>query len=185
MAVHFVYRSHYEGPAGKRVRHFDDATVLEWFRSRWHHFLSHTHSLCSLFGGDVHLFDDLFGLATELGWDVPGSMEELIDSADQAWHPTARDYGPHHIQVQTDDDNIELAFFFFDDEFLAANPGRADYLLTDGWRLSDGCDEPGFVAAEPTTLIEPGRSFHGDRLPRLPRALGLLGTEQPVRQLSD
>jgi hypothetical protein len=33
--VSFIYRSVYEGPSGKLVRHFPDATVLDWFRRVW------------------------------------------------------------------------------------------------------------------------------------------------------
>ncbi|WP_432865146.1 hypothetical protein [Microbispora rosea] len=33
--VYFVYRSVYEGPSGRLVRHFPDATVLDWFRRVW------------------------------------------------------------------------------------------------------------------------------------------------------
>jgi hypothetical protein len=33
--VSFIYRSVYEGPSGKLVRHFPDATVLDCFRRVW------------------------------------------------------------------------------------------------------------------------------------------------------
>jgi hypothetical protein len=35
MSVHFVYRSHYEGPSGKHVRRLDADSVLGWFRAVW------------------------------------------------------------------------------------------------------------------------------------------------------
>src|SRR5687768_9741294 len=35
MPVHFVYRSPYEGPTGKFVKHFPDDTVLAWFQRQW------------------------------------------------------------------------------------------------------------------------------------------------------
>jgi len=39
------------------------------------------------------------------------------------------------LQVLTDDDEIELAYYIFDDRFLAEHPGRAAYLLHEDWRL--------------------------------------------------
>src|SRR5271170_6372480 len=35
MAVYFVFRSHYDDPSGKRLKRFDDATLLDWFRNHW------------------------------------------------------------------------------------------------------------------------------------------------------
>ena len=36
MSVYFVYRCPYIAPAGKHLKRFDDDTVLDWFRKRWH-----------------------------------------------------------------------------------------------------------------------------------------------------
>ena len=35
LSVYFIYRSHYEGPAGKYVRRVDADTVLAWFQATW------------------------------------------------------------------------------------------------------------------------------------------------------
>jgi uncharacterized protein (TIGR02996 family) len=162
VSVHFVYRSPYEGPSGKRVVHFDDTTVLDWFRAHWE---SHPYPVAldreeALFRGQVYGFASLFDSIAEHDLAVPYEETNL-------WNVLAEHLAverqllpsPHCIQVLTDDDELELAYYFFDDEFICRNPGSAEYLLSEGWRLPDGCTEPGFVTQIPTTLVEPTRFF--------------------------
>jgi uncharacterized protein (TIGR02996 family) len=69
--------------------------------------------------------------------ECPQSMEEVAD-----WFSHMYDQGqangPHHIQLLTDDDEIEMAVYVFDDHYRAANPGKADFLLIDGWEVPAG-----------------------------------------------
>jgi uncharacterized protein (TIGR02996 family) len=52
--------------------------------------------------------------------------------------------GPHHVQIYTDDDELEFAVYVFDDHYRKANPGKADFLLHEGWELPDGAADGKF-----------------------------------------
>ena len=57
--------------------------------------------------------------------DVGGWFSDMYDQGQAN--------GPHHIQLLTDDDELEMAVYVFDDHYRATNPGKADFLLLDGW----------------------------------------------------
>ena len=139
MSVYFVYRSHYEGPSGKHVRVLDGDSVLGWFQSAWER---------------AKAADDIGEwLKAELGCDVYGLASIFETARDESLPPPKTDrklksyleehlyvegeilFDPHAIQVFTDDDEIELAYFLFDDHYLRDNPGRAAYLLHEGREL--------------------------------------------------
>jgi uncharacterized protein (TIGR02996 family) len=66
---------------------------------------------------------------------------------------------PHYLQVLTDDDELELAYYFYDDHYLKQHGRLAAFLLHDDWRLPADCGTGGFKPSEPTTLLKPqGRS---------------------------
>jgi uncharacterized protein (TIGR02996 family) len=69
--------------------------------------------------------------------------------------------GPHHVQVYTDDDDLEMVIYIFDDHYIAAHPGRAAFLLHDGWQLPDGAGQGGFRTREPTRLLSRDRQGTG------------------------
>src|SRR5262249_28250558 len=65
---------------------------------------------------------------------------------------------PHAVQVLTDDDDLQYAYYFLDDHFLQRHPGRADFLLHEGWRLPAGHGSAPFRSAvPPVPLLPAGR----------------------------
>src|SRR5262249_61803222 len=60
---------------------------------------------------------------------------------------------PGLLQVFTDDDEIELAYYFFDDTYLAKHAGRAAYLLREDWRLPAEVSKGGFKSRERTQRV--------------------------------
>src|SRR5262249_28446828 len=62
---------------------------------------------------------------------------------------------PHLLQVLTDDDEIQLAYYFFDDTYLARHGDRAALLLLDGWKLPAGHAAKGLKPSERTTPLTP------------------------------
>jgi uncharacterized protein (TIGR02996 family) len=64
-------------------------------------------------------------------------------------------HGPHHIQLLTDDDEIQMAVYVFDDHYREKHPGKADFLLLDGWQLPDGESDGPLPKLPKTDLIEP------------------------------
>jgi uncharacterized protein (TIGR02996 family) len=61
----------------------------------------------------------------------------------------------HLIQVGTDDDELQMAIFFFDDHFLKKHGKLASFLLHEDWKLPGGQREGRFRPAEECTDVEP------------------------------
>jgi uncharacterized protein (TIGR02996 family) len=166
MAVHFVYRCHYGNPSEKHVRHFEADSVLDWFRSIWTPIpeadgdRAYDHAY-ELVGTNVYSFLRLFHRIAEHGWAPPKSMRALASRLEEALYVNEMKSGPHHVQVYTDDDDLEMVIYIFDDHYVAANPGRAAFLLHDGWKLPDGTGPGGFRTREPTRLLSRDRKGTG------------------------
>lgn len=161
MAVYFVYRCHYGAPSEKHVRRFEYHTVLEWARAVFRQLPNdeaYEYAEKLLGGLEVYSFGSMFRTDDEhpsIG--CPQTMEEV-----GGWFSSMYDQGqangPHHIQVLTDDDEREMAVYVFDDHYREANPGKADFLLLDGWELPDGASN-----AEPPELPETSpHEYRGD-----------------------
>jgi uncharacterized protein (TIGR02996 family) len=159
MAVTIVYRSHYDDPSGKRVKRFEDATVLDWFRNHWAE-LSRDDAdkrLPALIGFDIYGFPSLFGRAHEQNLPAPkddAQLGEYLAAHLYSEGPILAE--PHRITVQTDDDELEVCYYIFDDAYLAEHGARAAYLLNEGWRLPAEHAEAGtFEPSEPTLAEGP------------------------------
>ncbi len=142
--VHFVYRSHYDNPGCFHVKRFAADSVLAWFQSIWkgvpdesHEHAAHDHAK-RLVGRSVYSFGSLFSNIHEHGWPVPKSMRELADRLNDALYVNELSRGAHHVQILTDDDELEMAIYVFDDVYAAKHPDRVAFLLSDDWKLPDG-----------------------------------------------
>jgi uncharacterized protein (TIGR02996 family) len=151
MAVHFVYRNHYDNPTGFHVRRFKADTVLGWFQSIWEgipddtgtDLAAHDHAL-KLIGRDVYCFANIFEKTAELGWQVPRTDAELEVRLNDALYVNEMTFTPHCVQVFTDDDELEMAVYIFDDQYATKHPERVAFLLHDGFALPDGGRRAGF-----------------------------------------
>jgi hypothetical protein len=166
MAVYVVYRSHYDDPSGKRLKRFDDSTVLDWFRNHWQH-LCHSEEaaarLHELLGFSIYGFSSIFSRAAEEGLPPPESDEDLGDYLDEHLYSEGPIfYDSHLLTVQTDDDELEVAYYVFDDHYLARHGKLAAYLLNDGWRLpSKYAEDWFFEPGEPTEARTPAGPGEG------------------------
>jgi uncharacterized protein (TIGR02996 family) len=154
MAVYFVYRSPYESPSGKRLARFDDDTVLDWFRNHWPVIARGDTS--DLLGFAVYGFGSLFGWDAEEVPPPPETDEELADLVQQNLYSEGPILtSPHLITVQTDDDELMVAYYIFDDHYAAQYPARAAFLLHEGWKLPGGHADRPFRPREPTRTESP------------------------------
>lgn len=151
MAVYFVYRSHYDNPGCKYVRRFDADTVLDWFRSVWKPIpdtnqppYPSVEYADRLIGRHVYSFARLFEQIAEHGWPPPRTMRELAGRLNESIYGNEVMSGPHHVQALTDDDELEMAIYVFDDHYAEKHPDRAAFLVREDWRLPDGAAESGF-----------------------------------------
>jgi hypothetical protein len=162
MAVYIVYRSHYHDPSGKQMKRFADTTVLDWFGNHWQH-LAHADAydrLDELLGFSIYGFGSLFERAAENELPPPESDDELAAYLDEYLYSEGPIlYEPHLLTVQTDDDELEVAYYVFDDHYLARHGKLAAYLLHEGWRLPGNHAEGWFFEPTEPTLdhLPPGR----------------------------
>jgi uncharacterized protein (TIGR02996 family) len=152
MGVYFVYRTTYNSPLEKHVRRFDDDSVLAWARRIWQPIEGHRafdHGLALLGGLQVYSFGSLFKGIAEHGTPPPEDMDGVAAGFEYLYTNEVQ-HGRHHLQLLTDDDETEMAIYLFDDHYRAAHPGKADFLLHEGWELPEG-DADGRRRALPAT----------------------------------
>src|SRR5262249_20344081 len=88
-----------------------------------------------------------FRYVRESGKPPPTTIEEVRDALTWCYHTEIR-YEEHCVQVLTDDDDTDMAYYFFDNAFVAAHPDLTAYLLHEG-PLPDGAGEPRGLPADP------------------------------------
>lgn len=158
--MYFVYRSHYEGPLSRRVRELSDRTVLAWFQRSWACEDPEAWLTAEL-GGDVYGLSSIFKAARQKHLPRPQTTDELRALLHEHLYVEGdEDYirlDEHSLRVRTDDDEVELAYFFLDDEVVAAAPGRLAYLLHESWPLPDQVSQPSpFTPDVPVTVATLG-----------------------------
>src|SRR5262249_15018585 len=143
----------------KQVAHFEeDDTVLAWFRRNWD---------CSdaeeLLGFRVYGFRTIFERAAENDLAPPANDEQLAEYLQQYLYSEGPILcEPHLVTVQTDDDDLEVAYYVFDDHFAKRYPARVAFLLHDGWRLpTDSAKKKQFRPKEPTKAVRPAGKGDG------------------------
>ncbi len=140
MAVHFVYRSHYDNPTCFHVKRFEAGSVLAWFQSIWQPVRADDAGdhADQLLGTHVYSFGNLFEKIDDEEWPVPKTMKALAERLNDALYIGEMKGGKNHIQILTDDDELEMAVYIFDDHYAAKHPDRVAFLMRDDWRLPDG-----------------------------------------------
>ncbi|MFF5218551.1 hypothetical protein [Micromonospora sp. NPDC000442] len=144
------------GQLSKRVRRLPDETVLSWFQRGWDCDDPESWVENEL-GGDVYGFDSIFEAARKhvLSWAATTSeLRELL--REHLYVEGDEDFirlDDHSLRVRTDDDEVELAYFFLDDEVVATALDRLAYLLQ-SWPLPGaGGESTSFVADVPVTVV--------------------------------
>ncbi|MEU8118719.1 hypothetical protein AB0C21_08410 [Spirillospora sp. NPDC049024] len=154
--MYFVCRWREESPFSKRVVTVPDATVLDWFRRGWNCDDPEAWIESEL-GGDVYGLDTIFDEARKRDLPQPRSVDELRELLHgYLWVEGDDDddfirLGEHALRVRTDDDEVDLAYYFVTGEAAAASPERLAFLLHDTWPL-------------PTDAVASGAAFD----PRVP-----------------
>jgi uncharacterized protein (TIGR02996 family) len=146
VAVYFGYRCGYLGPTTLYRRRFDDATVLDWFRRHWVGVADENEAIAhakAVLGEDIAYFACVFLTIARRNLPLPTTTEEIARTIQSGYH-NAILFEDHCVQVLTDDDEIDMAYYFFDDAFLQSQSDLASYLLLDDWRLPDGMGKGGW-----------------------------------------
>jgi hypothetical protein len=139
----FVYRSHYEGPLSRRIRRLNAPSLLAWFQSRIEKARSApepSETVDEELGGYVYGLGSLFEAVVEHSLPPPRSLAELKALLDEHLYVEGEFViDEHSLRVLTDDDEVALAYFFFDE---TAPRDRVAFLFQEDPRLPDG-DAPG------------------------------------------
>lgn len=180
--VYFVLRSQYHAPLGHRLVTFEDETLLSWFQSHWVGNNKGPWRTCpdipdilparpvaeweeeefnlimdqyemSTFGMDIYGFWAVWE-AMQSHPTAPTSYEDLHSILSKIEYPEG-DFSiqNHALEAVTDDDEIEIAWYFFDDWYLERHPERVQFLLRDHWELPGNASEEG--ASLPSDLSRP------------------------------
>ena len=172
--MYFVLRSNYEVPSGHRVVEFDDGSVLGWIQKHWADAslrkmakkgdddAMHDRTR-ALVGEGVYGFSGIWRAMAKWGKHPPKSYAELEKFFASVDYPEGDlSAGEHVVQVTTDDDAIELAWYLFDEEFVRAHPERTAYLLHGEWRLPEEHLEAGLeLEVESVTEFDTGTRAAG------------------------
>jgi hypothetical protein len=146
--MYFVSRWREESPFSKRVVTVPDATVLDWFRRGWNSDDPQAWIYSEL-GGDVYGLDSIFEEARKRNLPQPQSVDELRELLhEHLWVEGDDDFirlGEHALRVRTDDDEVDLAYYFIDDKAAAASPERLTFLTHDTWPLPTNAVASGAV----------------------------------------
>ncbi|CAN5549938.1 hypothetical protein BH10CYA1_BH10CYA1_24940 [soil metagenome] len=165
MSVYFVYRSHYGTPNLNHLKKFDDNSVLEWFQKHWREWAEHvddTAYVLELFGCDVYGFASIFDAIDQEALSPPKSMKDVEKFlTDHLYVEGDMRFGPDSIQVLTDDDELQLAYYFFDDNYLKANGEKASFLVHQEWKLPESFSSRSTILKEDAVPIHPAGSGSG------------------------
>jgi hypothetical protein len=150
MGVYFALRTHYGYPSGKYLRYFPEAaTVLSWFQNHWRGIVEGDAQdyAKQLLGTHVYGFDSLFEEIAEHNIPAPKSVAELNELLQEHLYAEGEILvSAHAVQVLTDDDELELAYYFFDDEYVNKKGDKAAFLLQEAWQLPHAVEEKAKVS---------------------------------------
>jgi len=194
--IWFVYRSHYEGPLSRRIARLHAPSIVDWFANHMQEARSASDPESAYekdLGGYVYGFSTLGEAAKKHGLKAPKSTAELEKILRKHLYVEGGRENiridDHSLRVLTDDDEVSLAYFFFDDEAVRASPDRLSWLLHDTPSLPDGDADGVFVPPfEPELILPKGEGegttyvalltfYDGDSLPG--RAAAFPGVRLP------
>ncbi len=150
MKIYFAFRSGYEKTT-RYVKEFEADSVLDWFQKNWDTFQGEYGCEENLLGVHVYGFpiddEDL-----EEGQKVqkPKTLSQLKAQIEEYIYQNETKINANCLQVYTDDDEIELAWYVFDEKFIENNPDKIaiwlnGYLPTtfgnNGLKLASKCIE--------------------------------------------
>lgn len=164
MTVYFVYRSHYYTPTLNRVVTFAQASVLEWFQQHWSLSTAteRDDKLVRILGGDVYGFDSVFEAILTHHLPAPSSEAKLHKILKEHLYVEGElKCKAHCIQVLTDDDELQMAYYFFDDHYLAEHSEQAALLLRTDWQMPTAATAGDFKPATACKKLQPRAKAEG------------------------
>lgn len=127
MSIYYVYRSHYDLPAGKHVEIFEGDDLLSWMQSLWAE--SKLPEMLAI-PGYLSLCDEVQSTGA-----VPESIEDLSLALNGFQNGTALVRG-NYIRLSGFSDGMSYgAYYLFNDKDLKKRKNQAAFLVHKGWKL--------------------------------------------------
>ena len=150
--VYFVCRCEYEVPRGHRLVRFDAPDLLSWIQKVWisveemkrikaevkaEDWSNTADELAKrTLGGDVYGAAVIWEAMASRRWGPPKSEKAMLKFLRKIDYPEGGlDAQAHFVQAITDDDEIDIAWYLFDQSFADAHPERVAFLLREKWEL--------------------------------------------------
>lgn len=178
--VYFVCRSEYESPHGRRIIEYPDAAnLVDWFRAHWitrEDLIAVEPGIASEPEFDPWDWQDqIYDLRVKaFGGGFYGLCEFLTPMLDRSPPESLADvedfvasFGGNYsegtitmidgaIQAITDDDEIDIAWYLFDDRFVNQFPERVLFLLNRQLELPEQSDRESWIPSIATKTIADG-----------------------------
>ncbi|MGC4121783.1 MAG: hypothetical protein QM765_45840 [Myxococcales bacterium] len=104
---------------GRRFVRLKSPTVLAWFQRMWG---STEEQREGELRGPVYGLDSFFDKTADEGLSCPTSDAELLPLLERhVYSEGGIEAEPHFLAVETDDDEVAIEYYFFDEAFLAAD----------------------------------------------------------------
>ncbi len=148
MSVHLIYRTPYNEPNNKYYKRFNENSVLEWFQKLWDFYDPDRYqfyaNISEYIGLEMYGFwglcrgeydeksDDYFANKAP-----PKDLSQVKEYLEAGYVNEVEFVQGKAFQVLTDDDELELAYYIFDDTYALENPTNVAYLIHEGFYLPE------------------------------------------------
>jgi hypothetical protein len=129
----------------KRVVRLPDPSIVDWFARHMADAMSDRNdderddALWNELGGYVYGLASIFSAAKKHRFELPSTMSQLRTLLHRHLYVEGGDENiavdEHSVRVLTDNDEVQLAYFFFEADALTKHPDRLAWLLHDEPRL--------------------------------------------------
>jgi uncharacterized protein (TIGR02996 family) len=163
MTVWFCHRSHYDLPATRFVKSFDDPNLLEWFRKHCPPIpdAEEAEAHARRLGIPPRYFAHYLNQYAESDLPPPRNDQELRAILER-WSVEGEIlFQRGAIQILDDDDELQFASYIFDDAFAKRHPERTAWLTQPDWRLPEEMGKGGFRSRYRTCRVVPRGRWEG------------------------
>lgn len=185
MKIYFVYRAHYNKPNTKHYKELEGKSILSWWQKHWKATEDPFQLVCDVFGNYIYGLAPLFEAINNHRVGFPSTMSDLAEAFETFAEVSGIEVGEHYLQAITDNDDLELAYYFFDEVYAEQHPERVAYLLENDWGLpteaNNGTFEP---ENELPSLVAAGDTYFTCQAFYTPSNLTDLDTEQLSARLA-
>ncbi|MEU4620409.1 hypothetical protein AB0G04_10595 [Actinoplanes sp. NPDC023801] len=146
----FVSRDRCASPYSRMVVPVPGVTVLEWFQREWRNVDAE-----DTIGGGAYGLYTLFEAVQEHDLPCPATLEELHATLDEHLWIEADDplrLDERGLRVRTDDDEVDLAYYFLEDSAVARWPSRLAYVVNETWPLPADAATHGLIPDVPVRV---------------------------------